>query len=39
MRLRADYDVGVKITKEECEEILDNCDFFIKKIKDTIKEF
>lgn len=39
MRLKADYDVGVKITKEECEEILDNCEFFIKKIKDTIKEF
>ncbi len=39
MRLKADYDVGIKITKEECEEILDNCEFFIKKIKDTIKEF
>lgn len=39
MRLKADYDVGVKITKKECEEILDNCEFFIKKIKDTIKEF
>jgi uncharacterized protein len=38
MRLRADYDVGVKITKDECEEILDNCEFFIKKIKETIKE-
>jgi uncharacterized protein (UPF0332 family) len=38
MRLKADYDVGVKITKEECEEILDNCEFFIKKIKETIKE-
>jgi len=39
MRLKADYDVGVKITKEECEEILDNCEFFIKKIKYTIKKF
>lgn len=39
MRLKADYDVGVKITKEECEEILDNCEFFIKKIKDAIKEY
>ena len=38
MRLKADYDVGVKITEEECEEILENCEFFIKKIKDTIKE-
>ena len=38
MRLKADYDVGVKITKEECEEILYNCEFFIKKVKDTIKE-
>lgn len=38
MRLKADYDVGVKITKDECEEILDNCEFFISKIKVTIKE-
>ena len=38
MRLKADYDVGVKITKSECEEILDNCEFFIVKIKETIKE-
>jgi len=38
MRLKADYDVGVKITKDECEEILDNCEFFITKIKQTIKE-
>ena len=38
MRLKADYDVGVKITKDECEEILDNCEFFISKIKETIKE-
>ena len=38
MRLKADYDVGVKINREECEEILDNCKFFIKKVKDTIKE-
>jgi uncharacterized protein (UPF0332 family) len=37
MRLKADYDVGVKITKDECEEILDNCEIFIAKIKETIK--
>jgi uncharacterized protein (UPF0332 family) len=38
MRLKADYDVGVKIAKEECEEILDNCEFFISKIKEVIEE-
>ena len=38
MRLKADYDVGVKIDKDECEEILENCDIFISKIKETIKE-
>lgn len=38
MRLKADYDVGVKITREECEEILDNCEFFISKVKEVIKE-
>lgn len=38
MRLKADYDVGVKIDKEECEEILENCEFFISQIKETIKE-
>ncbi|MDG6218551.1 MAG: HEPN domain-containing protein [Candidatus Thermoplasmatota archaeon] len=38
MRLKADYDVGIKITKEECEEILENCEFFINNIKNTIKE-
>jgi len=38
MRLKADYDVGVKITKEECEEILANCEFFISKVKEIIKE-
>jgi len=38
MRLKADYDVGVKITEEECKEILDNCDFFISKVKEIIKE-
>ncbi len=39
MRLKSDYDVGVKIAKEEYEEILNNCEFFIKKIKDSIKDF
>jgi uncharacterized protein (UPF0332 family) len=38
MRLKADYDVGVKITKDECEEILDNCEFFISKVKEMIAE-
>ncbi|RLF32848.1 MAG: HEPN domain-containing protein [Thermoplasmata archaeon] len=38
MRLKADYDVGAKITKEECEEILANCKFFISKVKEIIKE-
>jgi len=38
MRLKADYDVGVKISKDECEEILDNCEFFISKVKETIDE-
>ncbi len=38
MRLKADYDVGMKISKEECEEILDNCEYFIKKVKEIIKE-
>lgn len=37
MRLKADYDVGVKIDKEECEEILTNCEFFLSKVKETIK--
>jgi len=36
MRLKADYDVGVKITKEECEEILDNCEYFNSNVKDII---
>ena len=38
MRLKADYDAGVKISKDECEEILDNCEFFISKVKETIDE-
>ena len=38
MRLKADYDVGVKIAKDECEEILENCEFFISQIKEAIKE-
>jgi uncharacterized protein (UPF0332 family) len=38
MRLKADYDVGVKITKDECGEILDNCEFFILKVKEMIAE-
>jgi len=38
MRLKADYDVGVKITKDECKEILENCELFISQIKETIKE-
>jgi len=37
MRLKADYDVGMKISKEECEEILDNCEYFIGKVKEIIK--
>ena len=37
MRLKADYDVGVKIDKGECEEILENCELFISQIKETIK--
>ena len=36
MRLKADYDIGVKITKEECEEILDNCEYFISNVKEII---
>jgi len=38
MRLKADYDVGVKIKKSECEEILDNCEYFISKVKEIISE-
>lgn len=38
MRLKADYDVGVKISKDECEEILDNCEFFNLKVKEIIDE-
>ena len=38
MKLKADYDVGVKIDKGECEEILENCEFFLNKVKETIKE-
>lgn len=38
MRLKADYDIGIKITKDECEEILDNCEFFISKVKEMIAE-
>ena len=38
MRLKADYDVGVPIHKEECEEILNNCEAFLIQIKDTIKD-
>ena len=36
MRLKADYDIGVKITKDECEEILDSCEYFISKVKEII---
>ena len=38
MRLKADYDVGVPIHKEECEEILNNCEAFLIRVKDTIKD-
>ena len=38
MRLKADHDVGVKIDKVECEDILENCEFFLNKVKETIKE-
>ena len=38
MRLKADYDIGAKITKAECEEILENCELFISEIKTTIKD-
>ena len=38
MRLKADYDVGILISKEECEEILDNCEVFLSQVKDTIKD-
>jgi len=38
MRLKADYDVGVKISKDECEEILDNCEYFNLKVKELIDE-
>ena len=38
MRLKADYDVGVKISKDECEEILDNCEYFNLKVKELINE-
>jgi len=38
MRLKADYDVGVKIDEDECKEILENCYFFISKIKEKIKD-
>jgi len=38
MRLKADYDAGVKIDKGECEDILENCEFFLNKVKETIKE-
>ncbi len=38
MRLKADYGVGVKIDNGECEDILENCEFFLNKVKETIKE-
>ena len=39
MRLKADYDVGVSINKEECEEILENCEVFLTQVKEAIKDF
>lgn len=36
MRLKADYDVGIPIAKEECEEILEHCEQFIDTVKKTI---
>lgn len=39
MRLKADYDVGAPIHKEECKEILDNCKDFLTQVKEAIKDF
>ena len=38
MRLKADYDVGTVIKKEECQEILEFCEHFIETIKTTIQQ-
>jgi uncharacterized protein (UPF0332 family) len=38
MRLKADYEVGLNINKEECELILENCETFLLKIKEIIKK-
>ena len=38
IRAKADYDIGVKITKKKCEKILDSCELFISEIKRIIKE-
>ena len=37
MRLKADYDVGVKIDKEECKRIIKNCEIFLSRVKELIK--
>ena len=36
MRMKADYDVGVKIKKEECEEIVKSGKVFLLKVKEVI---
>jgi len=36
MRLRADYDIGIQISKDECESILNHCELFLRKIREII---
>lgn len=38
MRMKADYDVGVKIKKEECEGIVKSGKVFLLKVKEVIGE-
>ncbi len=38
MRMKADYDVVIKIDKEECEEIIKNCEIFLLNIRKAIEK-
>ncbi|MFO8132725.1 MAG: HEPN domain-containing protein [Thermoplasmatota archaeon] len=36
MRMKADYDVGVRVTKQECEETLSNAETFLQEISNAV---
>jgi len=38
MRLKADYEVGLDVSREECELILTNCEIFLEKIREIIEK-